>query len=241
VELYAIVLLVGLVVGSFLNVCIYRLPQGMSIIWPASHCPHCQTPIPFYLNVPVLSYVLLRGRCRFCNEAIGWRYPVVELLTGLLFVLIVQRHGVGGDAALHLVLASGLLVIVVSDWRSLTIPRAVVVLLAAAGVGLLALVDTPSFLDAFWGLIVGAGLLLLVAVGYRYARAREGMGIGDVFVAAILGMYFGWTRMPMLLLFASVTALAYAVFCLWKSKKTLTDPIPFGSFLASWGIIFCVL
>ncbi|MGH7428988.1 MAG: prepilin peptidase, partial [Candidatus Methylomirabilaceae bacterium] len=171
-------ILVGLAVGSFLNVCIYRLPKGSSIIRPGSRCPSCDAPIRWYDNLPLVSYLLLRGRCRECGTGLSWRYPLVEAITALLFLLTVWRFGLGLRLIVLLVFLCGLIVVTFIDLDHQIIPHAVT--LPGILLGLVASLVTrdPSPRDAAAGALIGAGLVYLIAVYAELAFQRESMGGG---------------------------------------------------------------
>jgi leader peptidase (prepilin peptidase) / N-methyltransferase len=203
--LYAVALLVGLIVGSFLNVCIHRLPRQESVVWPASRCPHCAAPIAWHDNVPVLSWLLLRARCRSCGGAISARYPLVELATGLLAVLALARFGPTPWALVAFAFAAALLLISLVDLDHLIIPDVVSLPGILAGLAVSALVPGGVGLwDAIAGVWLGGGLLWLVAAIYEHATGVEGLGLGDAKLLAMVGAFLGWQAIPVVLVIASV-------------------------------------
>jgi leader peptidase (prepilin peptidase) / N-methyltransferase len=228
----AVVVLLGLVAGSFLNVVIARLPERMSLIRPRSRCPRCLTPIGWADNLPVLSYIVLGGRCRHCRQAIAWRYPAVELATAALFLAAYQRMGLRADLPAALLLIAGLIVITGIDLDHQIIPD--VLTLPGIAVGLAASLLHPriTWLEAVLGILVGGGLFFLIILA-----SRGGMGGGDMKLGAMLGAFLGW---KLALLGAVVAMLAggvVAVALLLAGRKGRKDAVPFGPFLALGGAV----
>jgi leader peptidase (prepilin peptidase)/N-methyltransferase len=189
------------------------------------------------MNIPLISFIWLKGECRFCKHPISLQYPIVELSTGILISLIVYKLGITGVSALYIALVCGLICIAFIDWRYMVIPRRIVYPLLIVVLVFAWHSPTVSLMDSLWGLILGSGFLLLAACVYRLAKRKEGLGAGDIYLVGILGIFFG-LKMPFLLLFASISALLYGLYGIWKRGKNLTAPLPYGSFLASWGIVF---
>ena len=235
-------LLFGMVLGSFLNVCIYRLPLGRSVITPRSHCPDCGHFIRWYDNVPLLSFLWLGGHCRFCKKKISFRYPLVEILTGLLSVFVFEKFG-GGVAYLFyfLLLAAPLVAITFIDLDHRIIPD----LLSTSGIisGLLAsliLRSGPiptSLLHSFSGILAGGGALFLVSWVYEKLRHQEGIGGGDVKLAAMLGAFFGWKGVVLILFLSSLLGSATGIILMVVYRKGLKLAIPFGPFLAASALL----
>jgi len=223
---------VGLAVGSFLNVCIVRLPAGQSIVSPPSHCPHCGTPIRPRDNIPLLSYVLLGGRCRACRSRISVRYPVVEALTGVLFAITAYWVGPVPQMLLYWAFLSALIVITFIDLDHQIIPDAISVPGIVVGVLAAVLGYGPSWSDSVIGALVGGGILYSVAVGYHALTGREGMGGGDIKLLAMIGAFLGWRGVLVTLIFGSLTgsAIGMAVIALRGGDSRV--PIPFGPFLS---------
>ena len=186
---------IGLVVGSFLNVCIYRLPRGENIVSPGSHCPSCLNPIKAWDNIPLLSFLLLKGRCRSCGAPISWRYPLVEGLTGIFFLLILYKFGLGFRSLLYLAFLSALVVVAFIDLEHQIIPH--VITLPGIPVGLLSslILREPVFFDSLAGALVGAGLLYFIAIYGELLLKKEAMGGGDVNLVAMVGAFLGWKKM----------------------------------------------
>jgi leader peptidase (prepilin peptidase)/N-methyltransferase len=249
---FALALLVGLAIGSFLNVCIHRIPAGRSVVWPGSRCPSCSTPIAWYDNLPLLSWLWLRGRCRACRARIGTRYPLVELAGGGLAVLSVARFGLTPWTAVAFAFACALLVVSVIDLDEGIIPD--VISLPGILIGLAASAAVPGGVglwDAFAGACLGGGLLWVVAAAYQRAAGIEGLGLGDVKLLAMIGAFLGWQSIPAVLLVASITGSLGGVALIGsrrgraRARRVLRmlgpgalarhlrrTPLPFGPFLA---------
>ena len=228
----AVIGVLGLLVGSFLNVVIYRLPRGESLNRPASRCPSCATPIKPYDNVPVVSWLLLRGRCRHCGAAISPRYPLVEALTGAVFVGVALTRGVNDDLAVWLPFAAMLIAVAGIDLDHRIIPNKI--LLPAAIWGLAATIAfRPDNVDD--ALIAGAiafGALLLAALAYP-----AGMGMGDVKLAGVMGIYLGSGVAPaMLVAFLAGSIVGLAIIAR-EGRDARKKGVPFGPFLALGGLV----
>lgn len=224
--------LLGLVLGSFYNVCIYRLPKGESVLWPPSHCPKCGRHLTPVELVPVVGHLILKGRCRGCRAPIGVQYPLVELLAMGLALLAFHQYGLTGAALRLLLLGSLVLVTAVVDLRHQVIPNALVV------VGLvLAVILQVVFPDLSWsrvllGFAVGGGFLALVAV-----VTRGGMGGGDVKFGAVLGFLVGWPHVVPALLIAFVSGAAAGIVLMALKLKSRKDFVPFGPFLGLGAVV----
>ena len=203
--LLSVAFALGACIGSFLNVCIHRLPAEESIVRPGSRCPQCATPIAWYDNVPVLSWLWLRARCRRCGGAIGVRYPLVELGTGLLAVAALFAFGPSAQAAVAFAFAAALLLVSVIDLDHRFIPDEVSLPGVLVGLALAFVVGHPTPRDAALGAALGGGILWLVAWTYERVTGVEGMGLGDVKLLAMIGAFLGWQAIPSILVIASVT------------------------------------
>lgn len=240
-----ILFLFGSVIGSFLNVCIWRLPREESIVRPGSHCPHCQKLIPWYDNMPFLSFILLGGRCRFCKERISWRYPVVELLAALAPVWVISQMGFQVETLVYTILLWGLIVVIFVDAVHQIIPDQIS--LGGLALGVLASTAYPSLHQALdWlgglrsslvGAAVGAGSIYLTGVVGRWIFKREAMGLGDVKLMAMIGSFLGW-QMSLFVFF--LAPFFGTVVGLWLKYVKKTDVIPYGPFLslATFVVIF---
>lgn len=252
------VFVAGLCVGSFLNVCIYRLPRGQSIARPRSRCPGCNKPIAAYDNIPVLSYLLLRGRCRFCRTSISPLYPTVELLTGLTFLLVFLQFGFSLETVRALLLASALIALIFIDLRDRLLPD--VITLPGAAIGLLfsflvPLQDgTASFLwraigggflpltlasvaDATLGAALGAGLLFALGEIWYHLRKVEGMGLGDVKLMLMVGLFFGVKLTVLTLLLGSLAGSLIGGGYMLATRKSAKYELPLGTFLGVAALI----
>lgn len=227
----------GGMVGSFLNVCASRLPKRASLWRPGSACPACAHPIRWYDNVPVVSFLVLRGRCRDCKAPIAWRYPIVEVGTALLFALAYVRLGLGWELALALVFLSALMVITVIDLEHLLIPDRITLPVIAAGFVGSVVLGRPAWLDSLLGIVVGGGIICAIIVGSRLVMGEEGMGQGDITLAAMVGAFVGWRLLLLGLFLAVLVGAAVAAALLAAGRKGRKDPIPFGPFLALGGAV----
>jgi leader peptidase (prepilin peptidase) / N-methyltransferase len=246
-------LLFGLVIGSFLNVCIVRLPSGRSVSKPASHCPRCKEPIRFYDNIPLISFILLRAKCRKCGEPISWRYPLVELINGLFYVWVVLEFGFGGEAVLIMILCSSLIAITFIDLDHLIIPDIITLPgmllgLSFAPFYLYPLTDPLPFhlgnllphvslyLTAFLNSLVGllAGAVPLFAIGWIWERLRhvEAMGGGDVKLMGMIGSFLGWKGALLTIMLGALTGSVAGILLILLKRHKMEKVIPFGPFLA---------
>ena len=222
----------GAIVGSFLNVCICRLPRGESIITPGSHCPHCQTPIRFYDNIPLVSYPFLGGKCRYCKGNISFQYPLVEGITALSSFLLFVRFGLSWSYLFYFIFVAGLIVITGIDLFHQIIPD--VISLPGIGLGLLASLIIPhlTFLNSLMGILLGGGSLFLVATLYQWLFKREGMGGGDVKLLAMIGAFLGWKAVILTILLSSLIGSISGVIIMVLKGKDFKYAIPFGPFLS---------
>jgi leader peptidase (prepilin peptidase)/N-methyltransferase len=252
------VFLFGLVIGSFLNVCILRIPADKSIVTPSSSCPQCGKHIAPYDNIPVLSWLILGGKCRSCKTPISAMYPVVELLNGFLFFACYMTFGLTVEALKWAVFAAILVVLTITDLRERILPDEVNFFGLIAGLlfsfftksldGTAHWIsarwfDFPppqaalSFADAAIGALAGSGLLWLVAEGYFRIRGREGMGLGDVKMMAAVGAFLGLKRTMMTVLLGSLLGSVIGIFLIAVSKKGRDYELPFGTFLGAGALL----
>ena len=222
----------GAVIGSFLNVVAYRLPRGESLVSPPSHCPGCKAPVKPYDNIPIVSWLLLRGRCRSCGTPISARYPLVELLTAAAFAAVVAVRGVDDDLLLELPFVAALIALAAIDFDHKLLPNKIVYPLAVFGVVATLLVDSEQLAE---NLIAGAGgfLFLFLAV-LAYPR---GMGMGDVKLAGAMGVYLGASVIPALLIAFLVGSVAGIAIIAREGAAARKKAVPFGVFLAIGGIV----
>ena len=227
----------GTMVGSFLNVCIYRLPKEESIIWPGSHCPHCKKPIKFYDNIPLVSYLLLKGKCRYCKEPISIQYPLVEGVTALSSLFLIIKFGLSLSYLIYFAFVAALIVITVIDLYHQIIPD--VISLPGIGVGLLASIIIPqiTFFDSLIGILIGGGSLFLVATLYQWLFKREGMGGGDIKLLAMIGAFLGWKAVILTILLSSLIGSITGITIMVLKGKDFKYAIPFGPFLSLGAVI----
>ncbi|MGD9905827.1 MAG: A24 family peptidase [Vicinamibacterales bacterium] len=221
----------GLVIGSFLNVVIYRLPRGTSVVFPPSACGSCRRELRWFENVPVLSWVVLGGRCARCKASISIQYPLVELTTGAIFVATAAVTPAGPLLAARLMLGCALVVLFAIDLEHQILPN--VITLPGIAVGLLfALVGPPGWRSALVGAAVGGGVLYAIAAGYYYLRHEDGLGMGDVKMLAMIGAFLGWQQMLLTLVLASFSGAIVGIGLVAFQRGTMKYALPFGTFLA---------
>lgn len=230
-----IVFLLGVCTGSFLNVVIYRLPRRESIILDRSHCPSCGKQLPWYDLIPVLSYLLLLGRCRNCHSLISLRYPLVELLTGVIFVVLFFYFGATVVLLKYLFLCALLVAVSFIDLEHYIIPNSLVITGLIGGVILNIVARDVGVVSALIGMLVTSGVLLLVALA-----SKGGMGGGDIKLAAVTGLFLGWPLAPLGIFLGACVGGLVAIFLLLFRVKGRKDPLPFGPFIAL-GTFFAIL
>ena len=232
------IFLFGMAVGSFLNVCIYRLPRSISLIRPSSMCPSCRTKIAFYDNVPVASYLWLRGRCRHCGIAISPRYPLIELISGLFAVAVFAHYGLSWEGLIVYALVSALVVITYIDIDHQIIPN--VITYPGIVVGFLAsfAVDYITYIESLIGIILGGGVLLMVAWGYYFMTKKEGMGGGDIKLLAMLGAFLGWKGVIFTIFVGSAIGALVGMALALRTEQGRRLPIPFGPFLSLGALLY---
>jgi len=223
----------GLIIGSFCNVVIHRLPQGASIVTPGSHCPSCKTPIRPRDNIPLVSYLLLRGRCRVCKEPISLRYPAVELLSGVLYVLLWLKFGLSIPLGGYAALTSTLLTVALIDYDHKIIPNTITLpgIVIGLGLSLWALPITP--LASLLGVLVGGAFFYLIAL-----VSRGGMGGGDIKLIAMIGAFLGWQGAFFTIFSGALLGSLVGVTLMLLGKKGRKDKVPFGPFLSCGAILF---
>jgi leader peptidase (prepilin peptidase)/N-methyltransferase len=226
------IVLFGLAWGSFLNVVIYRLPREISLIRPPSSCPHCQKRIKYYDNIPLISFLLLRGKCRYCQQKISITYPLVEFLTSLSFVLLYSYYSLSFFFFASCLFASALIVLSFIDFYYQILPDEITLPgLALALVYSLFRKDL-NLTQALVGAVVGAGFLLFIYGAYYLLRKKEGLGMGDVTMMLMIGAYLGWRQAFFTLILASLAGALVGIFFILFRKKDLQYSLPFGTFLA---------
>ncbi|HYS54457.1 MAG TPA: prepilin peptidase [Thermoanaerobaculia bacterium] len=230
----------GAIVGSFLNVVIHRYPREESIIFPGSHCPRCNAAIQWYDNVPILSFVILRGRCRACHAPIAIRYVLVELANALFYLAIFLRTGLTFVFPLAAAIVSMLIVLIFIDADIQILPDVIdlpgivlgiVIGATQAGARVSNMTLSSSLIDSVAGAVIGASVLLTIALAYRLLRKIEGMGLGDVKMMAMLGATVGWEPLFGLLVIASVAGAVVGLIVASRSSQGMQAALPFGVFL----------
>lgn len=235
----------GAAIGSFLNVCIFRIPAAESIVKPLSQCPHCHHPIRFYDNIPMISFLVLRAKCRDCGKKISWRYPLVELITALLALLLFMKFGLTLSFLVFFIFTAVLIVISFIDLDHQIIPD----ILSLPGIPIFFLaavfiVKVPWH-EALIGLLIGGGVLFVIAFVYEKITKREGMGGGDIKLLAMIGGFLGWKSLIFVLLFSSLAGALVGVAAIIIKKQDMKYAVPFGPFLSAaavayifWGDVF---
>lgn len=228
---------IGLCIGSFLNVCIHRLPQGASIVRPSSACPGCAAPIRWYDNLPIISFILLRGRCRNCKTVISIRYPLVELITGLLAGSVVVRFGYQWQTLIYFIFIAALLVITFIDLDHFIIPD--VISLPGIPLGFAASFVLPgvTWTHSLFGILLGGGGLAAIAWGYQLITGKDGMGGGDIKLLAMIGAFLGWQGVIFTIMVSSLIGSIVGLTLMVLYRKTLKLRIPFGPFLAIGAVL----
>lgn len=260
--IYAFTFIFGAVIGSFLNVCVYRLPRGESVVFPPSHCTSCGSGIRFYHNIPILSYLFLGAKCAYCGSIISPMYPFVELLTGLLMLGAAIKFGLSLSFLFLAIFICALIVITFIDLEHMIIPNVISIPGIAAGLlynilitdwkvslellgyfkpslnYFLALVAYVPAVDSIAGIILGGGVLLLIAVTYEFLRKREGMGMGDVKLLAMIGAFLGWKGVVFTIFVSSIAGTLIGLSVILYRKGDMKYALPFGPFLSLAAIIY---
>ena len=241
--LTVLAIIFGLIWGSFLNVCIYRIPRGESVVIPRSRCLGCQRQVRFYENIPVLSYIILGRKCAGCGVKISMQYPLVELLTAFLSYATFAKFGSGWPYPLYFfLLVTPIIVITFIDLEHQIIPD--IISLPGIGAGILTslILNKPLYVwalkQSLLGILVGGGILFVIAFLYEKIRKEEGLGGGDIKLAAMFGAFLGWKAVLMILLFASCLGSLIGVSYILISRQGMKVAIPFGPFLAGGAMIY---
>lgn len=240
-------ILLGLILGSFVNVCIYRLPRELSVVRPRSSCPSCNRNIAWFDNIPLVSYLLLRGRCRHCDARIPVRYPLIEAATGLTSWLVFHRYGLGPAYFVYFLYSAALLTVSVIDLEhriipdEISLPGIAIGLVLAALTPVLPLLDEIGFLDAVIGLLLGGGSLLLVGLAYEAVRKQEGIGGGDIKLLAMIGVFTGWKGVLFTVFGGSLFASIVGITVMIARRQNGQVPIPFGPFLSGASFLYVLV
>jgi leader peptidase (prepilin peptidase)/N-methyltransferase len=223
----AIIFLFGLIIGSFLNVCIYRIPRQQSIAFPGSKCVCCDKPLGFFELIPVISFIFLKGRCRTCGTVISWHYPMVEIITGIIFSGAYIKFGLNIEFLTVITLSSLMLVVTFIDIDYRIIPNKLVVVGLILGIVFGLFRPSAGLFFISKGIAAGFGLMFLVALLSRWQ-----MGFGDVKLAAVMGAFLGWKGVLTAILLAFATGAVYGIFLIVAKGKNRKTAVPFGPFLA---------
>lgn len=229
----AYIFILGLILGSFFNVCIYRIPKGESIAFPPSHCTSCDNEIKWYDLIPVISYVVLRGRCRHCGQKISARYPIVELITGILYLGIYIEYGISINTIKYIVLVSMLIIIGMIDFDTTDVYDSTIITGAAAGVifAIAAWVLKTDVLSLVFGALLGSGVIALIII------LTKGMGWGDAEICFIGGLFLGFKLTIVMMFLSFIIGGVSGIILLLLKLKTRKDYIPFGPSIALAGIM----
>jgi leader peptidase (prepilin peptidase) / N-methyltransferase len=234
-----LVTVLGACVGSFLNVCIYRLPRHESLMWPGSRCTRCARALSWYENVPVVSWVVLGGRCRTCREPVSWMYPVVEIITALTFLSGYLLYGITAIGAVRVLFACALIVLFVTDLQHKILPNVITVPGIVVGFAL-SLFLPPGWRDSLIGIAVGGGTLFAIAETYYRVRGLEGLGMGDVKLLGMIGAFLGWKLVLLTLVFASFAGSIAGVALIASGRGSMKYALPFGTYLAVAALVAAI-
>ena len=228
----------GACIGSFLNVCIYRIPAGESIVSPPSRCPKCEARIRWYQNIPLLSWIFLAGKCAACQSNISVRYPLIEALTGWLFLAVVYYFGLAWESLIFWVFVSLLVIVTFIDLDHQIIPD--VISLPGIVLGFVGsfLIPWVTWTDSIFGILLGGGSLFLVAAGYELLTKKEGMGGGDIKLLAMLGAFLGWTAVLPIVFIGSLLGTLVGVPLVLVKGDAGRLRLPFGPFLSAAAVIW---
>jgi len=243
---YVVAFYLGAVIGSFLNVCIYRIPLKLSVVSPPSRCPHCETQIRWYQNVPIVSWLLLGGKCAQCKKPISVRYPMVEALNGLLYCLTVYHFSISEASMVYLVFLSLLVVVTFIDIDHQIIPNVISLPGITLGIAGSTFIPWLTLVDSILGALAGVLLLGGVAFGYRLLTGKEGMGMGDLKLLAMIGAFLGWQAILPVVFIASLAGSLIGIPLMLLKGADGKLALPFGPFLSLaatvylfwWGDLF---
>jgi leader peptidase (prepilin peptidase)/N-methyltransferase len=236
------VVLFALCMGSFLNVVIYRLPKSLNIALPASHCPTCKTRLRVWHNIPIVSFLLLKGHCYTCKKPISWRYPFIEILTVVLSVIALIQIGWQILLLPVLIFTYALIALTFIDIDEQILPDMITIPLLGLGLALNSFDFFTSPFEAIWGMLIGFSSLYLIDSLYYLIRKRHGIGMGDYKLLAALGAWLGASALAPVILIASLLGLLCAAILMVFKRLKYDTPIPFGPFLAiaAWGYLICM-
>jgi len=228
--------------GSFANVCIHRLPKEQNVVSGRSHCPKCKKKIFWYDNIPLLSYFLLNGKCRKCKKKISIQYILVEFISIFLFVNIYYLYGISLTSILLMILGLSFIIIFFIDLKHFIIPNLITFPMMALGFAKSFDPNLnsifPNYINSLIGGIFGYGIIWLIIFFYKQIRNKEGMGLGDAKLFAVIGFWFGWISLPFIIFLSSAIALISVVPDLLKNSKKLSSQIPFGPYIILGTIVY---
>ena len=228
---YVFIGTLGAIIGSFLNVCVHRLPRQQSVAWPPSGCPHCGHQLAWYENIPVVSYLALRARCRACRAPISPRYPIIEALTSAMFLIALWQYGPGPLLVQRLLFGCVLIVLFAIDLEHHLLPN--VITLPAIVVGFaFSFFMEPGWVSSLIGIAIGGGILFIIAEAYFRIRGEEGLGMGDVKMLAMIGAFLGWKLTLVTLMMASFAGTIVGIAVIASGRGGMKFALPFGTFLA---------
>ena len=242
-DLIFVVILGGLW-GSFANVCIYRLPKGKGVVSGRSHCPKCKKEIVWQDNIPIISYLILKGKCRKCKRKISSQYPMVEMINILLFLIIYFLFGISLTTILLMILSLSFLITFFIDLKHFIIPNSLTFSMMI--LGFIKSFDPnldsifPNYINSLIGGLFGYGIIFSIIFFYKQIRKKEGMGLGDAKLLAVIGFWFGWIAIPFVLFLSSIFALVSVIPDLIKKNKKMTSQIPFGPYIILATIFYLV-
>ena len=242
-DLIFVVILGGLW-GSFANVCIYRLPKGKGVVSGRSHCPKCKKKIIWHDNIPIISYLILKGKCRKCKRKISSQYPMVEMINILLFLIIYFLFGISLTTILLMILSLSFLITFFIDLKHFIIPNFLTFSMMI--LGFIKSFDPnlnsifPNYINSLIGGLFGYGIIFSIIFFYKQIRKKEGMGLGDAKLLAVIGFWFGWIAIPFVLFLSSIFALVSVIPDLIKKNKKMTSQIPFGPYIILATIFYLV-
>jgi len=243
VDLIFVVILGGLW-GSFANVCIHRLPQNKGVVSGRSHCPKCKKEIVWQDNIPIISYLILKGKCRKCKRKISSQYPMVEMINILLFLIIYFLFGISLTTILLMILSLSFLITFFIDLKHFIIPNSLTFSMMI--LGFIKSFDPnlnsifPNYINSLIGGLFGYGVIFSIIFFYKQIRKKEGMGLGDAKLLAVIGFWFGWIAIPFVLFLSSIFALVFVIPDLIKKNKKMTSQIPFGPYIILATIFYLV-
>lgn len=241
---FLFVIILGGLWGSFANVCIYRLPLNKGVVSGRSYCPKCKKQITWKDNIPIISYFLLKGKCRKCKKPISSQYALVEFLSILFFVTIYFLYGITLTTLLLMILSLSFIIIFFIDLKHFIIPNEITFSMMA--LGFIKSFDPnlnsmfPNYINSLIGGLLGYGIIWSIIFFYKQIRKKEGMGLGDAKLYAVVGFWFGWLAIPFIIFLSSMIALLSVVPSLLKNSKTMSSQIPFGPYIIIGTLVYLI-